>query len=131
MSNEQDFTEYVGRALDAERSAARLTVEELAELSGVPKRTLYRVLNAERDITIRQLAMIAPVFRLQPSDIFADAERRMVRAMADPESVIDSAKELTERQKQALKREVESTRLPFHPDGTGDIGSDSASGSAS
>jgi transcriptional regulator with XRE-family HTH domain len=134
MSNHPDeFTEYVARSLDAERSAARLTVDELAERSGVAKRTLYRILNAERDISIAQLAQLAPVFGLRPSDIFADAERRMNRARpsAPDAAAIDAAPELTDRQKAALKRDVASTRLPHANGRDRDIGSPGASGSAS
>lgn len=133
MSNGLDFTEYVGRALDAERVAARLTVDELAERSGVAKRTLYRVLNAERDISIRQLAQLAPVFGLKPSDVFADAERRMIRATLTKEdaAIVDAANELTERQKQALRSEISSTHPRPPLTGGADIGLPDASGSAS
>lgn len=73
------YTEFVAMALEAERGAARLSIGELAARSGVPERTLARVLHAERDITVAQVYDLALAFGLRPSDIFNDAEKRMVR----------------------------------------------------
>lgn len=39
--------------------------------------TLQRVLKAERDITVAQLAALAPVLGMTPSTLLAEAERRM------------------------------------------------------
>lgn len=80
MNDGRVFTEYVALTLEAERAAARLTVEQLAEQSGISVRTLYRVLHAERDISVAQIAALAGVFDMLPSEIAAEAQRRMDRA---------------------------------------------------
>jgi len=46
--------------------------------------TLQRVLKAERDVTVAQLAALAPVLGMTPSKPLAEAERR--RTANEPES---------------------------------------------
>ena len=80
LESARRFTEFVAIALEAERGAARLTVDELAARSGVPVRTLYRVLHAERSIDVAQLQMLANAFGVTPADIAMQAQSRMDRA---------------------------------------------------
>jgi transcriptional regulator with XRE-family HTH domain len=78
-TSDVEFTGYVAMALEAERGAARLSIEALADQSGVPLRTLYRVLHAERDINVEQLAQLARVFGIEPAEIIVEAQRRRAR----------------------------------------------------
>lgn len=113
MSDRDLFTEYVARVLDAERVAHRLSVDDLATSSGIPRRTLYRILNAERDINVHQMEQLAAVFNTPPSAIFAEAERRMARASPDPaivEQVLAETDELSEAQKDSLRAQTAPPR---------------------
>jgi transcriptional regulator with XRE-family HTH domain len=74
-----DINEATAKAIAAERSAAGLTIKELANRSGVPERTLIRMLKNERDIKILQIAQIANVFNLYPHEIVDEAEHFMER----------------------------------------------------
>jgi transcriptional regulator with XRE-family HTH domain len=72
-----DATEAVAAELRAERAAARLTVEELAERSGVHRGTLLRYLNAKRDIPVSTLIQIAEGLNIAPHLILERAAERM------------------------------------------------------
>ena len=78
------YTAAVAETLRAERAAAGLTIPELADRAGMVAVTLQRVLKAERDITVAQLAALAPVLGMTPSKLLAEAERR--RTANDAES---------------------------------------------
>ena len=71
------YTAAVAEALRAERAAAGLSIRELADRAGMVAVTLQRVLKAERDINVAQLAALAPVLGMTPSTLLAEAERRM------------------------------------------------------
>ena len=70
-----DINEATAKAIAAERSAAGLTIKELSEKSGVPERTLIRMLKNERDIKVTQIAQLAEVFGINPH-----AEKFIARA---------------------------------------------------
>jgi transcriptional regulator with XRE-family HTH domain len=70
-----NYTAAVAETLRAERAAAGLTIPELADRAGMVAVTLQRVLKAERDITVAQLAALAPVLGMTPSKLLAEAER--------------------------------------------------------
>jgi len=74
-----DMNEAVSRAISAERSAAKLTIKELAEKSGIPERTLIRVLKGERDINVMQISKLAPVFGVYPHELIKSAESLIER----------------------------------------------------
>lgn len=63
--------------LRAERAAQQMTVDALAERSGVPKRTLIRLLNAERAIAVEPLCDIAGAFGVSVTTLVGRAERRL------------------------------------------------------
>jgi hypothetical protein len=54
--------------------------------------TLQRVLKAERDITVAQLAALAPVLGMTPSKLLAKAERRSARMTANEADASPSGK---------------------------------------
>lgn len=78
------MNEATAKALSAERSAAHLTIKELAEKSEVPERTLIRLLKGERNINVIQIAQLAPVFGIYPHEIIESAERFIERAERGP-----------------------------------------------
>lgn len=77
-----DMNEAVAKAISAERGAAGMTIKELAEKSGVPERTLIRLLKAERDIKVDQLAALADVFGITPAALIAEAQKYQKREEA-------------------------------------------------
>ncbi|WP_270416406.1 helix-turn-helix domain-containing protein [Bifidobacterium pseudolongum] len=74
-----DINEATAKALSAERAASGLTIKELSEESGIPERTLIRVLKGERDINMLQIAKLAPIYGMQPHEIVVEAEQYIVR----------------------------------------------------
>lgn len=75
-----DINEATAKAIAAERSAAGLTIKELSEKSGVPERTLIRMLKNERDIKVTQIAQLAEVFGINSHELIEEAEKFIARA---------------------------------------------------
>lgn len=74
-----DMNEATAKAIGAERSIASLTVRELAAAAGIPERSLMRVLQAERDIKVNQVAAIATALGIYPHELIEHAERILER----------------------------------------------------
>ena len=74
-----DYAAAVAATLRAERGAAGLTMEQLAARSGIVRITLHRVLHSQRAMTVAQLAALAAVFDMTPSELLTEAERRSAR----------------------------------------------------
>lgn len=74
-----DINAATGKAISAERAIAGMTVRELSQKAGIPLSSLMRVLQAEREIKINQIAAIAAALDLYPHDIVEHAERIMER----------------------------------------------------
>lgn len=87
-----DINEAVSKAIAAERSAAHLTIKELAEKSGVPERTLIRILQNERNINVMQVAQIANAVGIYPHELIESAERFIERDGRGPlgQAIVDS-----------------------------------------
>lgn len=81
-----DINEAVAAAIRAQRAISGHTVRELSEQSGVPLSTLMRILGAQRDIKVTQVADIADVLNVAPHEIVEDAERIMGRRKVEPPS---------------------------------------------
>ena len=82
-----DMNEATSKAIAAERAAAHMTVKELAEKSGVPERTLIRLLKNERKINVIQVAQIASAIGIYPHELIEEAERYIKRNQRhDPDS---------------------------------------------
>lgn len=79
-----DINEAVAAAIRAQRAISGHTVRELSEQSGVPLSTLMRILGAQRDIKVTQVADIAKVLDVAPHEIVEDAERIMGRRKVEP-----------------------------------------------
>lgn len=69
-----DMNEAVAKAIAAERTIADMTVRELAKASGIPERSLMRILQSERDIKANQIAALADAMKLYPHEIIEHAE---------------------------------------------------------
>lgn len=82
-----DMNEATSKAIAAERSAAHLTIKELAKKANLNERTLIRLLQNERNINVIQLAQLAEVFRVYPHELIEAAERFIERAERGPVSL--------------------------------------------
>lgn len=103
----------VAATLNGERTAAGLTHDDLAELSGVNKRTLMRLLKAQRDIDVNVMAALAAVFNLTPAELLAKAEDWQRRT--DPEAAREAA-----GTRETVRRLVEEGRVIARREDEGD-----------
>lgn len=74
-----DMNHAIAKAISAERAIAGMTVRELSEPSGIPVSTLMRILSAERDIKINQIAQLARAFHTTPADLVWRAQELIRR----------------------------------------------------
>ncbi|MBW3088794.1 helix-turn-helix transcriptional regulator [Bifidobacterium sp. 82T24] len=86
-----DINEATAKALSAERSAADLTIKDLARKSGIPERTLIRILKGERNINVIQIAQLSSVFGIYPHEVIESAERFIERAERGPVDLHDAS----------------------------------------
>lgn len=63
--------------LRAERAVKRMTINKLAGQSGIPKRTLMRLLNAERTITVEHLNSLADALQVPIATLIERAGWRL------------------------------------------------------
>jgi transcriptional regulator with XRE-family HTH domain len=100
----RETQEWIAQAINAERAARGMTIKALATASGVPERSLIRVLKCERDLNVAQLAKLAAALGVLPSYLQLEAERRYARATPEARAaaIIQSDETLTSRQKNAL-----------------------------
>lgn len=82
-----DMNEATSKAIAAERSAAHLTIKELAKKANLNERTLIRLLQNERNINVIQLAQLAEVFGVYPHELIEAAERFIERDERGPVSL--------------------------------------------
>lgn len=75
-----DMNEATAKALQAERAIADITVRELSKQAGIPLSSLMRVLGAERDIKVNQVAQLATALGVYPHEIIERAETILARA---------------------------------------------------
>lgn len=75
-----DMNEAVAKAIGAERNIAGLTVRKLSEQSKIPLSSLMRVLSAEREIKVNQVADVAAALNLLPHEIVEHAETILSRS---------------------------------------------------
>ena len=85
-----DMNEATAKAITAERAIADLTVRELSERSGIPLSSLMRILGAEREIKVNQIAKLAEALALYPHEIIESAENILDRDGRDLRPVHDS-----------------------------------------
>jgi transcriptional regulator with XRE-family HTH domain len=63
------FTQAVAAELRAERSRLRVSYPDLAEASGIPRNTLLRYLNGQRDIPLPAFGRIARALELDAGQV--------------------------------------------------------------
>lgn len=68
--------------LRAERAAHNLTLEQVAEQSGLSRSTVIRLMDGTREVTVSALARLAQVYGVEPADLLREAERRSAGQMA-------------------------------------------------
>lgn len=76
------LNEAVAAVLRSERSAQKLTLDELATATAIPRVSLQRYLAGTRAMDVDQLASIAKALRLDVAEVLADAQRRLARSAA-------------------------------------------------
>ena len=81
-----DITHAVAKALAAQRVIAGVTICRLAEASGIPERTLSRLLSGDAEIKVAQLGALARVLGSTTSEIVVEGERILDRAERRDES---------------------------------------------
>lgn len=74
-----DMNEAVAKAIASERAIAGITIKALSERTGIPERSLIRVLQSEREIKVNQVAQIANGLRIYPHELIETAENIMER----------------------------------------------------
>ena len=74
-----DMNEATAKALTAERAISGLTVRQLATRSGIPLSSLMRILSAEREIKVNQVASLAAALGVYPHEVVEYAERLIER----------------------------------------------------
>lgn len=79
-----DMNEATAKAIAAERSIAGMTVRELSAKANIPQSSLMRVLQAEREIKINQIAKIADALGIYPHEIVETAENILDREERKP-----------------------------------------------
>lgn len=75
-----DMNEATAKAISAERAIAGITIRDLSDRTGIPMSSLMRVLQAEREIKVNQVAKIAAAFEVYPHDLIEHAERILERS---------------------------------------------------
>lgn len=79
-----DMNQATAAAIAAERAIAGVTVRQLAVASHIPERSLMRVLQAERDIKVNQVAVIAEALSVYPHELIQSAEAILAREGRGP-----------------------------------------------
>lgn len=88
-----DMNAATAKAIGAERNIAGLTVRELAAASRIPERSLMRVLQAERDIKVNQVADIAQALGIYPHELIEHAEQILSRSKRERPTLIALSQE--------------------------------------
>lgn len=79
MTSTEAFAQAVSAQIRAERAAARLTQEEVAERAEMSKSTFIRLETGERKPDVDQLDRLARAFGVTMTQIIERAESRMSR----------------------------------------------------
>jgi transcriptional regulator with XRE-family HTH domain len=66
--------------IKAERAAAELTVQQLADRTGISKSKLDRIIAGQQDIAVTDIASLSEVFNIEPAELLAHAQKRKERA---------------------------------------------------
>lgn len=115
-----DMNEATSKAIGAERGIAGMTVRDLASASGIPERSLMRVLQAERDIKVNQVAQIAAALGIYPHELIETAEQLLAREQRGRATLITMATEPapSEPPAETVTRSGRAVRRVLPPQGT-------------
>jgi len=84
----------VAAVIQAERALAHLTIDQLADLSGIGRQTLLRRLGGKgrSDINVNEVAQLAHVFRLTPAEMIEKAQdwQRRTAGTLLPDSEVEA-----------------------------------------
>lgn len=81
----------IAAVLRAELAAKQMTVEELAEASGISRSTILRLRSGRRDANMDQLSLIATALGTTPSHLILMAEDRAARRQADSNKITEKS----------------------------------------
>jgi transcriptional regulator with XRE-family HTH domain len=126
MSTDREYQRQLVAAIDAEMGVRRWSRRHLSELAGITSQTMDRIFLLRRDLNVQQLDSIAHALGVSPEYLVGKAKEWRDHPSSD--DIIDATKELSQRQKDALKREVASTRLPRDSPANDVVQSPNASG---
>lgn len=73
-NNVDDYTMAVATILTREKERTGLSFSKIAELTGIGRATVVRVLAGERPITTYYLHQLAQVFGISPGSVLAEAD---------------------------------------------------------
>ncbi|WP_308491069.1 helix-turn-helix domain-containing protein [Microbacterium terrisoli] len=73
-----DYTRAIAAILkDAQTRHGQPTYDELAEMTGLGRATVSRILTGKRDITMRYLRLMCLALGLDPAQVLTDAESNL------------------------------------------------------
>ena len=75
----EGLNDAVVRQIKAERAASGMTIDELAEASGVGARSLVRYLNFERELKLGMIDRLARALGLTPAELLTRATNERQR----------------------------------------------------
>ncbi len=116
-------------AINAEIGGRGWTRKYLGDKAGISAQQMERIFNLKRQMTVQQWGAIADALGVT-MDYLAGESQKWATTLTDDE-IIDSAKELTERQKAAIRSELANTRLPRDSPANDVVQFPNASGGAS
>lgn len=73
----EDIQSAIADMLRAERAIQELTMDDMAERTGMPKITLHRYMKGQRDIPLKALATICKALGVPMVEIIDRAEQRL------------------------------------------------------
>jgi transcriptional regulator with XRE-family HTH domain len=102
----------VGLAVRAARAAARLTLKDLAGLTGIVLSTLSRTENGERDLAWTELLLVAEAVKIDPSRLHDLARNIEEKGAAEKQSQRNRlAEDLLELERLGIEAAIEARAL--------------------
>lgn len=111
----QGLNAAVAAELNGERVSAGMTFDQLADVSGISKQQLMRLLSTKRrHIDVEVLALLAGVFHTSSAQIVAAAQERMTRPGWNTSTVLTPAEE--EEARAAMRAAMAELSPPSAPE---------------
>lgn len=106
------WTLALASQIRAERSARRLTMDQVAELSGIPRTTYVRIEYAETDIDADQMWRLARAYDLRVSELSRRAEERMADMDNHEAEAEQALSQMSPLARQKARETLEAIRDP-------------------